>query len=146
MSSCFRVPVACLHILQSAEGEEPSLCSLSWVLRRLWSIFHKKEAMSGGMPCCLHRDQDRVQSVLGLASSALQDLNTLVLVSWSSSMVINSSVRSMVQSLSVMVVMSRACLLFKSLISLKKSLEKYGGSWFGAPGTSSSLRICFLYS
>ena len=96
-----------LHCLQRAEGEDPSLCNLSWVLRRLWSIFHKKEAMSGGMPGCLHNVQDKVQSVVGLASSDLHGLNWLELVAWLSSMVMKSSVSVLFQSLSVMVMILR---------------------------------------
>ena len=135
-----------LHCLHRAEGEEPSLCSLSCVLRRLWSIFHRKEAMSGGMPGCLHRDQDRFQSVVGLASSDLQGLNWLELVAWSSSIVMKSSVSVLVQSLSVIVRILKGYFLFTSLMMWKKSSGKYGGSWLGTPGTSASSSIYFLYS
>ena len=70
-SSCWRVPVSCLQSLQRGEGEAPILWRRSWVQSRSSNIFQRKEARSGGIPCCLQSDQDRDQSVVGLASSAL---------------------------------------------------------------------------
>ena len=80
--------------------------------------------MSGGMPGCLHNDQDKVPSVVGLASSDLLGLNCLELVAWITSIVMKSSVRVLVLSFSVMVMMLKGYFLFTSLIMLK-----YVGSW-----------------
>ena len=77
----------------------------------LSSIFQRKEARSGGTPDCLHSDHDRDQSVDGLDSSALHFLISLHPVTVLVSMVIKSSVSSLVQSFSDIVMILREELL-----------------------------------
>ena len=100
-SSCSRVPSS-EHpgILHSGERMVPILNSFDWVQSRFNIILHRKLASSGGTPGCLQAAQDRDQSVAGLASSALQGMTCLWSFSAVGSMVMNSSVRNLVQSFS----------------------------------------------
>ena len=132
---CWSVPgVDWLHNLQRGEGAVFILCSLSWVQSKFSSNFQRKEARSGGIPVCLQSDQESCQSVVGFSSSALQGLYWLSPVTWLISMVLLSSVSSLVQSLSVMVMMLRGVWVMTVRMSVNRSWVKYGGDWAGTPG------------
>ena len=101
-SSCSKVPTS-VHpcILQIADWVVPILCSLAWVLSRFSIMRQRKLASSGGTPGCLQAFQDRDQSVVGLASSALHGISSLELLPVGGSIIMKSSVRSLVQSFSL---------------------------------------------
>ena len=73
------------------------------MLRRSCIISHRKLAKSGGMPGCLQADQHLVQSVVGLATSALHGVKCFGSSSESVTMVMQSSVSSLVQSFSFII-------------------------------------------
>ena len=82
---------------------------------------HMKLARSGGTPACLQAAQDSDQSVVGLESSALQGLKCCCLDSFSVSIVMYSSVRSLTKSFSFMVMMLSGVSSFAFLMMEKKS-------------------------
>ena len=130
-------------ILQTEDLIVFILWSFAWVGRRLCIKRQRKLAKTGGIPGCLHAAQAKDQSVSGLASSALQGRNCWCPVLALLVMVTYSSVRSLTQSLSVILMMLRGVSSFVLLITEKNSWLKYGGGGSGAPGTSSP-RMCFL--
>ena len=87
---------------------------------------HRKLAKSGGMPGCLHADQHLVQSVVGLARSALHGVNCCWPESDTAVIVRKSSVRGLVQSFSAMVTMLRGVSSLTFLIVPEKDMEGVG--------------------
>ena len=83
------------------------------------------------MPVCLQVDQERDQSVEGLASSALEGMKSYSPGSVSC-MVMKFSVRSLVQSFSVILTILMEEDSFTVLMMLNSSMVRYGGG--GARG------------
>ena len=103
----------------------PILCSLWWVGRMLWSILQRKVFCSEDKPFKLASAQEYSQSTVGLDSSALQGLLTLVLLS-SKFMVMLFSKRTLYQAPEDMVdILSRPSSL-TVLMFAKSSSDKYG--------------------
>ena len=125
ISSCWSVPSSVQPgILHTGEWMVLILCSLAWVLRRSCIMSQRKLARSGGIPGCLQAAQHLVQSVLGLATSTLQGVNCCWPESDTDSMVTKSSVRSLVQSFSLMVITLRGV----SSLTLLMMENNYKGS------------------
>ena len=106
-------------------------------------ISQRKLAKSGGIPGCLQAAQHLGQSVDGLASSALHGVNCCWPVSDTAVMVTDSSVRSLVHSLSPILMIFRGVSSLAFLMMEKTSMERYGGGGLGASCTSSP-STCFL--
>ena len=99
-----------------------SLCSLSLTGNSRWRSFQMKEIWSGPSPFSLARYQVNCQSVEGLASSALQGMNSMV---WSArvNIVRLSSTKSLDHWLTDLVETLRGVSFLAFLISEKNSGE-----------------------